>query len=73
MSKKRRRGRCRFCRIGAGKIDYKDVDSLQKHTSSQGKILSRKRTGCCAKHQRQLKVAIKRARVLALLPFVSGF
>ncbi len=50
--------------------DYKEVDVLKKFISDRGKIMSRDRTGICAKHQRRLAVAIKRARHLALLPFV---
>jgi small subunit ribosomal protein S18 len=52
-------------------IDYKDVVRLRKFTSERGKILPRRMTGTCAKHQRQLSSAIKRARVIALLPYVS--
>lgn len=62
---------CRFCEARVDSIDYKDVKSLQKYTSSIGKIDTRKRTGNCPKHQRALAVAIKRARIMALLPFVN--
>ncbi|MBN1808721.1 MAG: 30S ribosomal protein S18 [Planctomycetes bacterium] len=68
---RRRHSRCRDCRSGARYIDYKDFKTLQKFTTMQGKIHSRKRTGKCAYHQRKLVQAIKRARFLALLPFVS--
>jgi small subunit ribosomal protein S18 len=51
-------------------IDYKDVKLLQRFLSSYGKIESRKRTGSCLKHQRRLAIALKRARHIALLPFV---
>jgi small subunit ribosomal protein S18 len=52
-------------------IDYKDVKGLQKFTSSIGKIDTRKKSGTCPKHQRALATAIKRARIMALLPFVN--
>ena len=68
---KRDKNRCRFCREKIDRIDYKDVDSLQKLTTSQGKLFSRKRSGNCARHQRQAKVAVKRARFLALMPYVG--
>ncbi|MBA3469438.1 MAG: 30S ribosomal protein S18 [Herpetosiphonaceae bacterium] len=65
-----RRKVCVFTAEGI-KPDYKDVKRLQRMVSDRGKILPRRRTGTCAKYQRQLNVAIKRARHLALLPFVS--
>lgn len=61
---------CRFCADKIVDIDYKDVKLLQRHLSGYGKIESRKRTGTCLKHQRQVAIALKRARHLALLPFV---
>ncbi len=61
---------CRFCVDQIDDIDYKDVKMLQRYLSSYGKIESRKRTGTCAKHQRRLSLALKRARHLSLLPFV---
>jgi small subunit ribosomal protein S18 len=61
---------CRFCAEKTEVIDYKDVKLLQRFLSSYGKIESRKRTGTCMKHQRRLAVALKRARHIALLPFV---
>jgi small subunit ribosomal protein S18 len=61
---------CKFC-TGKYKMDYKDAQVLRRFTSDRGKILPRRITGTCAKHQRQLSRTIKRARVLALLPFVS--
>jgi len=60
---------CRFCRRGEKYIDYKDVETLQKLLTNRGKIYSRKRSGNCAKCQRKAKMAIKRARFMALLPF----
>lgn len=62
--------KCRFCRENIDEIDYKDLHILQKMVTTQGKLYSRKRAGNCAKHQRQLKRAIKRARFLALMPYV---
>ncbi len=64
------RRRCRFCRDGK-EIDYKDVSVLQKLTTQQGKLFGRKRSGNCAKCQRKAKLAVKRARYLALLPYVG--
>lgn len=61
---------CAFCVDGVKEIDYKEVDKLKRYLSDRGKILPRRITGNCAKHQRQLTRAIKRARIMALLPFV---
>jgi small subunit ribosomal protein S18 len=61
---------CRFCTQKL-KIDYKDADTLRRFVTERGKILPRRITGTCAKHQRELSTAIKRARLLALLPFVA--
>ncbi|GAB1481243.1 hypothetical protein MASR2M78_00580 [Treponema sp.] len=61
---------CKFCTQKL-KIDYKDVDALRRFTTERGKILPRRITGTCAKHQRELAVNVKRARVIALLPFVA--
>jgi small subunit ribosomal protein S18 len=66
----RRRKTCRFCEEKTTHIDYKQVDMLRSFLTDRGKIRPRRQTGTCAKHQRQLAVAIKRARHLALLPFV---
>ena len=63
--------KCRFCRDKLGEIDYKDTPTLQKLVTSQGKIFSRKRSGNCARHQRSARRAIKRARFIGLMPFVS--
>jgi len=65
-----RRKVCAFCVDRMEYIDYKDVKRLQRYVSERGKILPRRRTGTCAKHQRALATAIKRARHMALLPFV---
>lgn len=61
---------CHFCVNGLNEVDYKDTRILQKFLSGYVKILSRRRTGTCLKHQRKLALAIKRARVMALIPFV---
>jgi small subunit ribosomal protein S18 len=61
---------CKFC-IQKLKIDYKDADTLRRFITERGKILPRRITGTCAKHQRTLAMAIKRARIIALLPFVA--
>ena len=61
---------CRFC-ANKAKIDYKDADGLRRFTTERGKILPRRITGTCAKHQRELATAIKRARSICLLPFVA--
>ncbi|MCD6361234.1 MAG: 30S ribosomal protein S18 [Armatimonadetes bacterium] len=69
--KVRKETKCRFCRNKIDYVDYKDTGTLQKLLTPQGKMLSRKRSGNCACHQRRVKTAIKRARIMALLPFVS--
>jgi small subunit ribosomal protein S18 len=63
--------KCRFCREKVREVDYKDIAVLSKLTTQQGKIFSRKRSGNCAWHQRSVMRAIKRARFLALMPYVS--
>jgi small subunit ribosomal protein S18 len=67
-----RRKVCQFCADKIGTPDYKDIKRLQRYISDRGKILPRRRTGTCAKHQRGLATAIKRARHIALLPFVAA-
>ncbi len=62
---------CRFTQNNIKYIDYKNVKLLQKYTTEQGKIIPKRITGTCAKYQRQLSIAIKRARHMALLPYVS--
>lgn len=62
---------CIFCKEKT-EIDYKNIDLLKKYTSERGKIIGRGRTGVCSKHQKLMAIAIKRARFLALLPFISG-
>lgn len=74
---KRERGRrprkrvCSYCIDKVESIDYKDANKLRKYVTERGKILPRRISGNCAKHQRQLTMAIKRARHMALLPFTS--
>ena len=65
----RRKKVCQFCADKTETIDYKDVDKLRKYVTERGKILPRRISGTCAKHQRELTVAIKRARNIALLPY----
>lgn len=67
--RRRRRKVCFFCANHINHPDYKDVDLLKRFISEKGKILPRRVTGTCAKHQRALTVAIKRARIMGLLPF----
>ena len=62
---------CNFCKNKVTHIDYKDVETLSKYITSNGKIASRHATGACAKHQREVAKAIKNARFMALLPFVQ--
>jgi len=64
---------CSFCADKVEAIDYKDPSKLRRYIADSGKIESRRRTGTCAKHQRVLAVAIKRARHLALLPYVPAY
>ena len=74
---RRERGRkpkkkvCSFCVDKVASIEYKDVGKLRRYTTERGKILPRRISGNCAKHQRQLTLAIKRARNIALLPFTA--
>ncbi len=70
-ARKGRRKVCSFCVDKIDTIDYKDVARLRRFMSERAKILPRRVTGTCARHQRELTVAIKRARQIALLPFVS--
>lgn len=73
MQQKRfqRRKLCRFCADKVSFIDYKDLKTLKSYMTERGKILSRKMTGTCSDHQRELTSAIKRARNIALLPFME--
>lgn len=62
---------CYFCVNNIKEVDYKDTRTLRRFINAYAKILPKKRTGTCSKHQRKLATAIKRARIIALLPFVS--
>ncbi|KPJ57843.1 MAG: hypothetical protein AMS16_00615 [Planctomycetes bacterium DG_58] len=66
-----RESKCRFCRAKVEEVDYKDLPSLVKLLTPQGKMFSRKRSGNCARHQRQVKRAIKLTRFMALFPYVG--
>ena len=69
--RKSRRKVCQFCVDKAEYIDYKDAAKLRKFVTERGKIMPRRMSGNCAKHQRQLSEAIKRARAIALLPYTA--
>jgi small subunit ribosomal protein S18 len=71
MARYGRRRQCRFCTNRDLEIDYKDVNTLKRFITDHGKIRSRRQTGTCAKHQRELARAIKRARHMAFLPFTG--
>ena len=68
---RKRKKVCQFCSDKVTAIDYKDAGKLRRYISERGKILPRRTTGTCAAHQRQLTIAIKRARMIALLPYVA--
>ena len=68
---KRKKKICNLCAEKSEFIDYKDVLKLRKYVSERSKILPRRITGTCAKHQRELTIAIKRARHIALMPYIS--
>lgn len=70
-AKRRRKKVCAFCADKSSFIDYKDVNKLRKFVTERGKILPRRISGTCAKHQRQVTESIKRARNVALLPFTT--
>jgi small subunit ribosomal protein S18 len=67
-----RRKVCRFCAEKAAKVDYKDQQQMKYFLTERGKIIPRRISGNCAKHQRQVATAVKRARMLALLPYAVG-
>ena len=69
--KRGRRKVCKFCADKNAKIDYKDIRTLEKFATESGKIMPRRMSGMCAKHQRDLAIAIKRARTVAILPYVA--
>jgi len=62
---------CRFCQMDVREIDYKNVDILRRYVPEKGKLSPRRTTGTCSFHQRRLAQAVKRARIMALLPFVA--
>ena len=66
-----RRRVCRLCREKAAQVDYKEIKGLERFTNDRGKIFSRRSSGNCARHQRMVAQAVKRARFLALLPYVK--
>ena len=67
-----RRKSCYFCKEKIEEVDYKNYNQLRRYVSERGKIRSRRITGACRRHQEQIAVAVKRAREMALLPYVSG-
>ncbi len=67
----RRKKVCQFCADKAEVIDYKDVEKLKRYITERGKILPKRITGTCAMHQRAVTTAVKRARIVALLPYVA--
>ena len=68
----RHRKKCKFCEDKMHYVDYKNVRLLDNYVTDRGKMLPRKLTGNCARHQRKVEDAVKNARVMALLPFVKG-
>ncbi len=70
MNKKPRKKYCSLCAKGIISVDYKDVDLLKKYLNQSNKIIPKRSSGCCTSHQRRVENAIKRARIVALLPFV---
>ncbi|AHM57490.1 30S ribosomal protein S18 [Peptoclostridium acidaminophilum DSM 3953] len=68
-TRKRRKKICAFCADKNKTIDYKNVDGLKKYITERGKILPRRISGTCAKHQREITLAIKKARTIAILPY----
>lgn len=71
MMRRPRKKVCAFCAEKNAVIDYKDTAKLRKYITERGKISPRRATGTCAKHQRELAIAIKRARQMALLPYIA--
>ena len=66
-----RRKSCHFCKDTIDEVDYKNINQLRRYISEKGKIRNRRISGACRKHQRQVAVAVKRAREMALLPYVA--
>ena len=71
VSSTREKSECRFCRSKTEYVDYKDIETLSRLLTQRGKIFSRKRSGNCAACQRRVQLAIKRARYMALLPYIN--
>ena len=69
----RRQKTCPICESGVRVVDYKDERTLSRFTTERGKILPSRLSGMCARHQRQLSTAIKRARYIAILPYIRGY
>ncbi len=67
-----KRKSCYFCKEKIEEVDYKNYNQLRRYVSEKGKIRSRRITGACRRHQEQIAVAVKRAREMALLPYVAG-
>jgi small subunit ribosomal protein S18 len=67
-----RRKSCYFCKEKIEEVDYKNSNQLRRYVSEKGKIRSRRITGACRRHQEQIAIAVKRAREVALLPYVAG-
>ncbi|HEX3268342.1 MAG TPA: 30S ribosomal protein S18 [Gaiellaceae bacterium] len=67
-----RKRNCYFCREKIAEVDYKNANQLRRYVSEKGKIRSRRITGACRRHQRQVALAVKRAREMALLPYSTG-
>ena len=67
-----KRKSCYFCKEKVEQVDYKNYNQLRRYISEKGKIRSRRITGACRRHQEQIAVAVKRAREMALLPYVAG-
>ncbi len=70
---RRSRKVCPICEMGIREVDYKDDRGLSRFVTERGKILPGRLTGMCARHQRQITRAVKRARFLALLPYIRGY
>lgn len=68
-----RRRNCYLCENGIRRINYKDQNTVARYVTDRGKILPRRITGACARHQRQIDTAVKRARYLALIPYIGGY
>ena len=68
-----RRKNCHLCENGIRVINYKDESTVTRFVTDRGKILPRRITGACARHQRQIDTAVKRARYLALIPYIGGY